>query len=250
MTGRTRRLGAERARPRRRRRARRARRRARAGAVGRPPSRGAARRRRRSQRAHAAPRTTSRGSTAWSPGTSSAARSGRRQRGLQRGAPALGAALDGEAERLAQRALALERLGLVAVAGDDERAARAVADAHAAAASSSAAKAGQRARAVAGRGRSSSRSPASASVTGASMPGGDVRGPAPSARRARGARTRRPARAARHATARPTIPPPTTATSLVLRSAHLTSLRRHDPDQLRRSAAAVPPSQPRCCRLP
>src|SRR5512132_2753224 len=62
-----------------------------------------------------------------------------------------------------------------------------------------------------------------------------------------------PAEAARHATARPITPPPTTARSpagaagdaLPLTvTVRISSLRRHYPEQVLRSAARQPPSQP------
>src|SRR5689334_15855344 len=53
----------------------------------------------------------------------------------------------------------------------------------------------------------------------------------------------------RHATAKPTTPPPTTITS-GFAIARIDSLRRHDPDQVLRSAAHQPPSQPGLTGLP
>src|SRR5689334_13001347 len=61
--------------------------------------------------------------------------------------------------------------------------------------------------------------------------------------------TRSPRWAHRHAMDRPTTPPPaTTRSGFVI--AVIDSLRRHDPDQVLRSAAHQPPSQPGLTGLP
>ena len=75
--------------------------------------------------ASASASTSARGSAEWSPGTSSASRSVGASAGSSRRA-ALGSSRSTSRPRpTAQRELALERLGFVAVAGDDERAAAA-----------------------------------------------------------------------------------------------------------------------------
>src|SRR6185437_15770371 len=61
--------------------------------------------------------------------------------------------------------------------------------------------------------------------------------------------TRSPRWAHRHAIDRPTTPPPTTTTSGVAITS-IDSLRRYDPDQVLRSAAHQPPSQPGPTGLP
>ena len=91
-------------------------------------------------------------------------------------------------------------------------------------------------------------SPKSASVTGASMPAATPVAPAAGSD-ASSTTTRSPRRAALHAAASPIAPAPTTTASAVAAAlsarlhCHL-SLRRHYPDQVPRSAAHQPPSQP------
>ena len=128
-----------------------------------------------------------------------------RERRLQ--PPRLGRAqsLDGQPEAAAELRQAVERLGLVAVARDDERADRAVA--RVARARRRSPRTGARSP---GRARSSARSPNSASETGREHPRGDCHAPGSPAS---STTTRAPRCGARHAHARPIAPPPTTATS-------------------------------------
>src|SRR5919204_2884406 len=98
---------------------------------------------------------------------------------------------------------------------------------------------------------SSSSSPNSASATGASMPAATCHAPGTPAS---STTVRSPRWAARQAQASPTAPPPATATSYCLDCAAtaIASLRRYDPDQVRRSAARCRPLSPsagsRVCR--
>ena len=85
--------------------------------------------------------------------------------------------LDVQPEALAQVALALEGLGLVAIAGEHQRPARAVPDVDAAGLGELLGEVRGQRRALRSPSSSSGRSPASVSATGASMPGGDARRP-------------------------------------------------------------------------
>ena len=160
-----------------------------------------------------------------------------------------------------KRVQAAQLLGVVAVGGDDERAAargsrRRVPERSA----SSAANAGQRP-ADSRLSASSASSPNSASVTGASMPAATPEAPAPGSSRS-STQDAQPALRRRQAEASPITPAPTTTTSysLVARRVHRSvascggrragSLRRHYPDQVQRSAATQPPSQPGSTELP
>ena len=184
--------------------------------------------------ARASAATVSRGSTAWSSGTSSARRT------VGASAAPSRRACDGRSrsarspKRRAQLELTLERLGLVAVTRDEQRAVGAQVDAR----SRWPPRARRRTAASGGRCRSPRRSsacsPASASLTGASIPADTRDVAAPSSPRS-STHVRSPPRWARQATARPMRPPPTTATSKALgsvRGSCRSSLRRHDPDQL------------------
>ena len=107
----------------------------------------------------------------------------------------------------------------------------------------------------------SASSPNSASVTGASIPAATPDAPAPGSPRSTTS-TDRPDCAMRQAQDNPMIPPPTTTVSYPrARGDSLTHvpsavsradrcLRRHYPDQVRRSAATQPPSQPGLPELP
>ncbi len=185
--------------------------------------------------------TSLRGSTEWSESISSARRivgasagssrracdGRRRSTGSPRSAPELGQAI--------------ERLGLVAVAGDDHRAHRAVARVLQLADEGLVALARSRRPSA-----SSSRSPNSASETGASMPAATCHalGGPTSRRRARPSsrRVARPARRRRDRSHRRRRP--RRRSSLTLPLSWLASLRRHDPDQVRRSAPRWRPLSP------
>ena len=139
---------------------------------------------------------------------------GGRQRRLQAPGGARQQAPDVEAELEAHGELAVERLRLVAVARDDERAAAPEPRdrrprRRRAARRTAATRAALRRPSC----RSAS-SPASASVTGASMPAATCEAPAPSSPRS-STQTLWPRCAARQATASPMTPPPMTATSVV-----------------------------------
>ena len=161
------------------------------------------------------------------------------------GAPRSGAArLTASPRLLAHRELALERLRLVAVAGDQQRPALEVAGVDARRVRELVRRTRGTPRRSPARAASSGRSPGSASVTGASIPAATREVPRPGSSRS-STTTRSPRCAARHATARPITPPPTTATSN-----DLLGLRKQRPSagitrvRFRRSADPCPPSQP------
>ena len=169
-------------------------------------------RRRRARPPGASAAVSSRGSTAWSSGTSRARRTVGASAGSARRAADGSSRSACQPQAPAQRELAVERLGLVAVARDDERArgggsrrprrwrraARPAND-------------GQR-RALSSPSASSARSPASASVTGASMPARHVDVAAPDSPRS-STQTLSPRRARATRRRGPRTPPPTTTTS-------------------------------------
>ena len=129
----------------------------------------------------------------------------RRERGLEPARLRRAQPLDRQAEAAAELGEAIERLGLVAVAGDDQRADRAVAGVV------ELAHEGLRSACALSRPScSSSRSPNSASETGASMPAATCHAPGSPAS---STTVFAPRCAARQAQARPIAPPPTTATS-------------------------------------
>ena len=186
--------------------------------------------------------TVARGFVSVVAGDSQRKRLRRGERGLEPASSARQQPLDVEPELVAQRQLALERLGLVAVARDDERAAAAQAGIDAGRRGELGGERRPGARAAQARARAARARPASASVTGASIPAATCDAPPPSSPRS-STQTECPRCAARHATASPITPPPMTTTSCcgwILR--HCTSLRRHDPDQL--LTVGVTPSQP------
>ncbi len=165
----------------------------------------------------------------------------RRERGLDLARLRRAQPLDLQAELGPEGGETVERLGLVTVAGDDQRSRAAIARLLEFVAEGRVAPRALQAQ------LQQSRSPNSASETGASMPaatchaGGwaDIPGSITT--------TRAPRCEARHAQASPIAPPPTTATSKLsdcADTAATASLRRHDPDQVRRSAPRWRPLSP------
>ena len=135
----------------------------------------------------------------------------RRQGGLRAPRLARPQPLDIEAELAPEREHPLERLGLVAVAGDHQRARRAQPGTRRPRRARRRRR--EAARARAGRARAARARRAAASVTGASMPAATCQAAGSPASSTTGAQA---APAARHAHARPIAPPPATATSNVL----------------------------------